>query len=144
MPRIIAGYNGRVAAEPEAEIRAVIDRLNRAWLEGTIEDLPAVLGEVFHRAIVIRGGDLEAHGVGKEACIQSYIDFLESADIHRCVIEPAEIDVAGETAMAIHGWEMTYEIEGQTYTEHGSDILALARSDGRWLITWRAMLPAVD
>src|SRR5262249_10989151 len=65
MPRIIAGYNGRV---PEDEIRAVIDRMNAAWLEGTIEELPAVLDQCFHPAIVIRGGDLAVHGAGKEAC----------------------------------------------------------------------------
>ena len=118
--------------------------MNRAWLEGTIEELPAVLDECFHPAIVIRGGDLAIHGEGKEACIQSYLNFLESADIHRCVIEPAEIDMAGESAMAIYRWEMTYEMDEQTYTEAGSDILALARVDGRWLITWRAMLPAIS
>lgn len=128
----------------EEQIRAVIERMNHAWLEGTIEDLPAALGECFHSAMVIRGGDLQAHGVGKDACIQSYLDFLETAEIHRCVIEPPEIDVAGESAMAIYGWEMTYETEGQTYTESGSDILALARCEGRWLITWRAMLPAIS
>ena len=128
----------------EEEIRAVIARMNHAWLEGTIEDLPAALGECFHPAMVIRGGDLQAHGVGKEACIQSYLDFLETAAIHRCVIESPEIDVAADSAMAIYGWEMTYETEGQTYTESGSDILALARCEGRWLITWRAMLPAIS
>jgi hypothetical protein len=128
----------------EDAIRAVIERMNRAWLEGTIEDLPAALDECFHPAMKIRGGDLQVHGAGKDACIQSYLDFLDDAVIHRCVIEPAEIDVAGDTAMAIYGWEMTYETEGQTYTESGSDILALGRFDGRWLITWRAMLPAIS
>jgi hypothetical protein len=141
MFRIIAGYNERVVEE---QIRAVIERMNHAWLEGTLEDLPAALGECFHPSMVIRGGDLQAHGVGKEACIQSYLDFLETTEIHRCVIEPPDIDVAGESAMAIYGWEMTYEAEGQTYTESGSDILALARCEGRWLITWRAMLPAIS
>jgi hypothetical protein len=117
--------------------------MNRAWLEGTVEDLPDALREVFHPAMVIRGGDLERHGVGRDECIQSYIDFLEKAIFHRCVIEPAEIDLAGETAMAVYPWEMTYEMDGQTYTEAGSDIVALARADGRWWITWRAMLPAM-
>jgi ketosteroid isomerase-like protein len=140
MSRIIPGYNERVVEE---QIRAVVERMNHAWLEGTIEDLPAALDECFHPAIVIRGGDLQAHGVGKEACIQSYLDFLESAAIHKCLIEPPEIDVAGDSAIAIYGWEMTYETDGQTFTESGSDILALARNEGRWLITWRAMLPSI-
>jgi hypothetical protein len=128
----------------EDEIRALIDRMNAAWLHGTIEELPAVLDQCFHPAMVIRGGDLAVHGSGKEACIQSYLDFLESATIHRCEIGPAEIDVAEDSAMVVYQWEMTYETEGETYTEAGSDILALARSDGGWLITWRAMLPAIS
>jgi hypothetical protein len=88
--------------------------------------------------------DLAVHGSGKEACIRSYLDFLEGATVHRCEIGPAEIDVAEDTAMAVYQWEMTYETEGETYTEAGSDILALARFDGAWLITWRAMLPAIS
>jgi hypothetical protein len=128
---------------PEDEIRAVIGRLNSAWLEGTIEELPGVLDQCFHPAIVIRGGDLAVNAAGKEACIQSYLDFLGSATIHRCVIGPPEIDVAGDTGMAVCQWEMTYEMDGQTYHEAGSDILALARFGQGWLITWRAMLPAI-
>lgn len=93
--------------------------------------------------MVIRGGDLQVNGAGKEACIQSYIDFLGSAVVHRCVLDEPEIDIAGDTAVAVYGWQMTYETEGQTYEEAGSDILALARFDTGWLITWRAMLPAV-
>ena len=127
----------------EQLIRELIDRMNRAWLEGPIEELPAALDACFHPAMVIRGGDLQVNGAGKQACIQSYIDFLGSAVVHRCMIDAPEIDIAGDTAMAVYGWEMTYETEGQTYEEAGSDILALARCESGWLITWRAMLPAV-
>ena len=49
-----------------------------------------------------------------------------------------------QVVMAVYGWEMTYEMEGQTYEEAGSDILALARGESGWLITWRAMLPAIS
>lgn len=140
MPSSIAGYNRGVS---EQAVRDVVERMNRAWLEGSIQDLPAALEKCFHPAVVIRGGDLEIHGAGRDECIGSYLDFLEKAVVHRCVIEPAEIDLAGETAMAVYGWEMTYEMDGQTYTEAGSDILALALTGGQWLITWRAMLPAM-
>ena len=139
MPRIIAGYNERV---DEQQIRELIDRMNRAWLEGPIEDLPAALDACFHPAMVIRGGDLQVNGAGKEACIQSYIDFLESAVVHRCMIDTPEIDIAGDTAMAVYGWEMTYEI-GRPNVQRGrfGHPRAGARRAG-WLITWRAMLPA--
>jgi hypothetical protein len=139
MPRIIAGYNERV---DDQLIRELIDRMNRAWLEGPVEELPAALEACFHPAMVIRGGDLQVNAAGREACIQSYLDFLESSAVGRCMIDAPEIDLAGDTAVAVYGWQMTYENEGQTYEEAGSDILALARFDTGWLITWRAMLPA--
>ncbi len=141
MPRIIAGYNERV---DEQQIRELIDRMNRAWLEGPIEEVAAVLDTCFHPAMVIRGGDLQINSAGKEECIQSYLDFLGSSAVQKCVLEDPAIDLAGDTAMAVYGWEMTYEQEGQTYAEAGSDILALARFDVGWLITWRAMLPSVQ
>jgi hypothetical protein len=126
------------------QIRALIDRMNRAWLEGPIEDLPAALGACFHPAMVIRGGDLQVHGTGREACVQSYIDFLERAVVHACRLEEPSIDLADGTAVAVYGWEMTFEMNGHTHHEAGSDILALTRSAGEWLIAWRAMLPEIS
>src|SRR5512146_194569 len=111
----------------EQEIRALIDRMNRAWLEGPVEEMPAALAACFHPAMVIRGGDLAPHGVGRDACVESYIDFVNSAVIHNCQLEEPSIDLAGDTAAAVYGWEMTYETDGQTYHEAGSDILMLAR-----------------
>jgi len=128
--------------DDQQAIRDLIDRMNRAWLEGPVEEMAAELDACFHPAIVIRGGDLQVNAAGKELCIQSYIDFLATAVVHRCMIDAPEIDLAGDTAIAVYGWEMTYETEGQTYEEAGSDILALARFDVGWLITWRAMLPS--
>jgi ketosteroid isomerase-like protein len=128
----------------EQEIRALIDRMNRAWVEGPIEELPAALEQCFHPAMVIRGGDLEPHGAGRDACIQSYLDFLNSAEVHRVNLEEPSIDLAGDTAVAVYGWEITYEREGQEYEDAGSDILMLARGADGWRITWRAMLPAAE
>jgi ketosteroid isomerase-like protein len=127
----------------EQEIRALIDRMNRAWLEGPIEELPKALDSCFHPAMVIRGGDLQVHGAGKEACIQSYVDFARTAEVRECNLEEPSIDLAGDTAVAVYGWEMTWEMDGQTHHEAGSDILALARGESGWRITWRALLPSI-
>jgi len=128
----------------EQLIRELIDRMNRAWMEGPVEEMWAALEACFHPAMVIRGGDLQPHGAGRDACIQSYIDFVNSAEIHQVQLEEPSIDLADATAVAVYGWEMTYETEGQTYQEAGSDILMLAKFDAGWLITWRAMLPATE
>jgi hypothetical protein len=128
----------------EQLIRELIDRMNRAWLEGPVEEMRAALEACFHPAMVIRGGDLQPHGAGRDACIQSYLDFVGTAEIHRVQLEEPSIDLADRTAVAVYGWEMTYETDGQTYHDAGSDILMLAKFDAGWLITWRAMLPATE
>lgn len=127
----------------EDEIRTLIQSMNDAWLRGPVEEMPARLDACFHDDIVIRGADLGVAGRGKDACIQSYVDFVQQADIRECTIESPEIDLAGDSAAAVYSWEMTYEMDGQEYSEAGADVLMLARVDGRWLITWRAMLPSV-
>ena len=127
----------------EQEIRALIQGMNDAWLQLPVEEIPAALGGYFHDDMAIRGADLALAGRGKQECIQSYVDFVQQAAIRECTLGDPEIDIAGDTAAAVYSWEMTYEMEGQEYSDAGADVLMLARVDGRWLITWRAMLPSV-
>jgi len=125
----------------EQLIRELIDYMNNAWLQGAIEELPAALDACFHDQMVIRGADLQIASAGKDACIQSYLDFVSQAAIRECTLEEPTIDLAGDSAVAVYSWDMTYDMAGQTYEESGTDVLMLARVLGRWLITWRAMLP---
>jgi len=117
--------------------------MNDAWLKGPVEEIPARLSAFFHPDMVIRGADLHAVGRGRDVCIQSYVDFVTQTVIRECTLGEPEIDLAGDSAAAVYSWEMTYELEGQEYSEAGADVLMLARADGRWLVTWRAILPSV-
>jgi hypothetical protein len=137
---MVTGYNGRV---DEEAIRQLIRTMNDAWLGLPVEEIPAALDACFHDDMAIRGADLTVTGRGKDACIQSYVDFVQQAVIRECTLGDPEIDLAGDSAAAVYNWEMTYELEGQEYSEAGADILMLARVDGRWLVTWRLMLPSV-
>lgn len=127
----------------EQEIRELIRAMNDAWLGLPAEEIPAALGGCFHDDMVIRGADLTVTARGKDACIQSYVDFVQQAVIRECTLEDPEIDLAGDSAAAVYNWEMTYELEGQEYHEAGADVMMLARTDGHWLVTWRLMLPSV-
>ena len=127
----------------EDDIRQLIRYMNDSWLAGPVEEIPARLDACFHENMVIRGADLTVTGAGKDACIQSYLDFVQQAAIRECTLADPEIDLAGDTATAVYNWEMTYELEGTEYSEAGADILMLSRVDGRWLVTWRLMLPSV-
>ena len=127
----------------EQEIRELIRAMNDAWLGLPAEEIPAALDACFHDDMAIRGADLSVTARGKDACIQSYVDFVQQAVIRECTLEDPEIDLAGDSAAAVYNWEMTYELEAQEYHEAGADVLMLARTDGRWLVTWRLMLPSV-
>src|SRR5688572_23431005 len=117
---------------PEAEIREVIERLNEAWTAGRSHECAVD----FHPDAVLVTPGLKERLIGREACMQSYSDFLEQAVLHEfSALEPA-VDVVGETAVAICPFKVHYEIGGHRWRESGRDILVFVRAGGRWLIAW--------
>jgi len=124
------------------EIRQLLERINNAWLKGPPEQIPAVLGECFDDRMVVKGPGFQALGSGgKDGCVQSYVDFVRQAAIKECTLSKPDIDVAGDTAVATYSWQMTYALNGEEYRESGVDLFVFAKSAGRWLAVWRAMLP---
>jgi hypothetical protein len=118
------------------EIRQLLRRINDAWIKGN----PDELNSFFHERMVIKGPELQTVGNGREACVQGYKDFLKIAvvkDYHES--EPA-IDVWGNTAVATLPWTMTYELDGQQYTESGHDTFVFTHENRRWLAVWRILL----
>jgi hypothetical protein len=53
-----------------------------------------------------------------------------------------DVDIFGDTAIAVYAWNMTYELSGLEYRESGHDVFVFNRDQGRWLAVWRVMLPA--
>jgi hypothetical protein len=122
------------------EIRDLLQRINSSWLSRKPEEVSKILGECFHADMVIKGCDLESMAEGREACVRSYIDFIEQARISAFQQGEAEIRVVGDTAVASYGWSITYVLEGKEFTEPGHDVFVFSRADGKWLAIWRAML----
>lgn len=79
-------------------------------------------------------------GEGREACVQSYRDFMSAAKVIRYRESAPVIDVFGDTGVSTFRWEMTWEMQGQTHDESGHDLFVFARQDGRWLAAWRTLL----
>lgn len=131
------------ATSPDHEqVRLLLQRINDAWLYGSAEEIPQKLEDCFHDQMVIRGPDFQELGRGKAACAKSYQDFLNQAKVQNCKLAEPHIDIAGDTAVAAYAWEMTYELNGQTYTESGHDLFAFTRDQGRWRAVWRTVLPS--
>jgi hypothetical protein len=115
-----------------------LTRINQAWVQGRFEEL----NECFHENMMIVGPGFQAMGKGREACIRSYREFSAAAVVHEYNEREPTIDVWANTAVAVYGWEIVYEIKGQRSRESGQDLFVFAREEGVWRTVWRAMLPS--
>lgn len=122
------------------QVRRVLQCINDAWLRGPVEEIPQKLADCFHDQIAMRGPEFQELAGGKAACAKSYQDFLGQAKIRDCKLAEPQIHVTDDTAIATYGWDMTYEMNGQVYAESGHDLFVFARTNGKWLVVWRALL----
>ena len=121
---------------PNEEIRLLVRKINDAWLTGN----PDALNEFFHEDMIMKGPGFQTVGKGKQVCVQGYKDFLSQCVIKDYKESEPDIDVWGETAVAVMPWKMTYELAGQEYTESGHDVFTFTHQNGKWLAVWRALL----
>jgi uncharacterized protein (TIGR02246 family) len=127
----------------KGEVRALVGRINQAWLEGRPEDLPSALSECFSEDVVfVVGPAFKVVARGREACMAGYAAFVRRAKIDRCQLSDPEIEIADATAVASYGWEMVYMIDGEERRESGHDLFVFTRTDGMWRAVWRAILPS--
>jgi ketosteroid isomerase-like protein len=125
-------------AEDERAIEALIEAVNRAWLEGRYDDVAPYVHE---QVVLAPPGDAEPV-VGRAAFVQSYADFGAAATVHAFEAGAPRIDRWGGTAVARCPFNIDYEIPSGRYRERGVDLLVLAESDGGWRICWRTVSSA--
>ncbi len=119
------------------EITGVIKNINLSWVEGHPENL----GEYFHENMMIVSPELEVKGKGKEACIKSYVDFINRAKVNGYTLGDPDIYVFGNTAIVSYKYDIAWEMNGQLFKESGRDLFVLTRADGKWLAVWRKLIP---
>lgn len=122
------------------EIRDLLRTINDSWLSNKPDQVRNILVECFHEDMVIKGCDLETLARGREACMRSYVDFIEQVKISAFSQDEPEIYIGGDTAIATYGWSITYTLDGKEHTELGNDLFVFGRTNGKWLAVWRAML----
>jgi hypothetical protein len=79
-----------------AEVAAVIERINRAWLDRR----PADLGPLFHPALTMVLPGFSGRVEGREANVAGFTDFCTHATVHEYRERDQQIDVFGDTAVA--------------------------------------------
>jgi uncharacterized protein (TIGR02246 family) len=124
----------------EGAVRELLSRLNEAWMHKHGEEMSDVLRKCFADDVIMRGPGFSLAGRGRDLAVQSYQDFVSQARIKNVSLEPANIDVLEDTAVAQYKWEITYVLRGQEHTEGGQDLFVLSRRNGQWVVVWRALL----
>jgi hypothetical protein len=116
-------------------IRQVIGQINQLWLSKRYDEIGALLSE----DAVIAPPGLEIRIRGREAYVQSYREYDQTATTHEFIPEEPKIDIIGDVAVAVCPFIVVYELQGKTYREKGHDMLVFSRSAGQWQVAWRTM-----
>jgi Domain of unknown function (DUF4440) len=115
----------------------VLTAVNRAWRGGRLEELRSFL----HPDIVIVGPDLTPVGCGRDACVQSYAEFLAAATVHEFDETQVRLGEYDHAAVVSYDYRIRYESQGVAYDERGREVILLIRQGEIWQVAWRLVLP---
>lgn len=118
------------------EIRRTLDELNLAWREGRFGDLT----RYFDKDVVVKGPGLREIVRGREALVQSYVDFTTKSKIQEYSESNHSIDRWGQTAVAVYDWSMSWEQKGKTEQATGQDMFVFQLQNSEWKAVLRVML----
>ncbi len=130
-------------AEPDLikeEIRIALETINGAWLSRNVSAIRLALSSCFHPEMVIKDAKLKTVASGREACVQSYVDFIQQARVSAYQQTEPEIHVLIDAAVASYNWEIAYSLDQKNHRERGGDIFVFVRAEEKWMAVWRAVL----
>ncbi len=118
------------------ELENIIRKINRAWLD---EDY-SYLEDIFHDEIVFTNPAGEEPLKGKKDCIESYRQFMSSANVFKFEEQNFNSYSWDSAAVIEYSFFIDYEINDEHFRENGKDIYAFQRRDGEWKAVWRVMM----
>jgi ketosteroid isomerase-like protein len=121
-------------------VSEALRRINRAWLEGRPNDIAPLL----HPAMSMVYPGFAGRSVGREMIVAGFVDFCANARVISYREDDAQVDVAGDTAVASNTFDMVYERTGETYHATGRDLWVFTRHNGEWVGAWRTMLDLAE
>jgi Domain of unknown function (DUF4440) len=121
------------ARDIEAEVRAVLGRIEAAWKEKRFDGLD----ECFDDAAVIVGPNCVVFASGRTACAKSYREFAANAAVLAYSESDHALRLWEGTAVYSYSWRMTYQRDGVPKAEFGTDLLILGMSQHSWRVLYR-------
>ncbi|HEV7765945.1 MAG TPA: DUF4440 domain-containing protein [Thermoanaerobaculia bacterium] len=117
------------------QIKAVVAAITQAWLSKQYE----LIDDYLAADVVIAAPDSDTRVIGREAYVQSFRDYDSAAVTDEFDAGNPLIDVIGDAAVALCPFRISYQLNGVTYRETGTEMLVLNRSSTGWLVIWRSM-----
>lgn len=123
--------------EDQKDVWRAMERITGAWVENRLDSLRAL----FHERMVIVAPGL-GRAEGRDASIQTFEEFLGQATVQDFQMEPAGVDVFGDTAIVLYNFDIRYEMKGEEHHDRGQDLFVFTKKDDEWLAVWRTMTTA--
>ena len=117
------------------DVWLVIEAINEAWVSNRANDI----SEFLHRECVMATPDFQQYLRGREAVVNSYVEYTKQAETLAFAVTQASIDIFRDTAMVNSVFTVKYKLQGVTYAGAGRDIWTLIRVEGQWLGVWRTL-----
>ena len=131
----------RMAQESKrVAVAAAMRRINRAWLDGHIEDLAPLV----HAEIVMVFPGFAGRMQGRDEFLAGFRDFCRTAKIHDFHEHDHHVDVIGDVASVTFRYEMVYERSGERFRSIGWDLWIFQSQENTWIAVWRTMLDMVE
>ncbi len=125
--------------KPE-DAAATMHQINRAWLEGQVEDLVPMI----HPEIVMVFPGFSGRIQGRKDFLAGFRDFCQNARIHEFRERDHQVDVAGDVAVVAFRYEMVYERSGERFRSTGRDLWVFQKHGRTWIAVWRTMLEMLE
>lgn len=113
----------------------VLDRIQRAWRVGALEDMAPLLDPEI--TFVFPGFGMRL--TGRAQLIESYREFTAGARLRSYREDRRTVEGGAHSALAEIVFEMTYARSGQEWRAHGVELWALERRPDGWIAFWRTM-----
>ena len=115
------------------DVWQTIRSLNRVW---TVEGNAEKLKDYFHKSMVAITPTDRLRREGRDSCIAGWKAFMDTAKIHYWKEVDPKIDIYGDGKFAVvtYYFDMSFDMNGETITMGGRDMLALVHEDGRWQV----------
>jgi hypothetical protein len=114
----------------QQEIWATIRALNDAWTKGNPDDLV----NYFHRNMVAITSTDRLRREGSAECIAGWKGFVDAARIHHWRETDPVIHVYGDAAVVAYYFDISFDMNGQTFNSAGRDMFFMVKEEGRWWV----------